>query len=186
MKILVVAHPDDEILWFNPLKFDKIIIAFMNRSDRPAMGVARAEAIQRHPLRNKIELAWLIESNYWRDKRKLIEYENNSRDLVEHLQAVKMLEGVQEFYTHNAWGEYGHTDHILVHKAVMAVAGSIPVYCLNGPNKVSSNKGKLEDIDLKFYNKVKKIYQEEGAWTWAGDYEPEKQQSYFQANKFNN
>lgn len=179
MKILVIAHVDDEVLWFNPLKFDKIVIAFLNRLDRPTMGVARARAIARHPLRDKIELVGLTESNYWRDKSKISEYEDNYRDLVEYLQKLK---NVELFYTHNSWGEYGHADHILVHKAVMAVAENIPVYCFNGLDKISSNKERLEDIDLSFFNKVKKIYQEEGAWTWAGDYEPKKQQLYFQAN----
>ena len=36
MKILVVAHPDDEILWFNPKRYDKIIIVFGDFGDARA------------------------------------------------------------------------------------------------------------------------------------------------------
>ncbi|GAG99008.1 unnamed protein product, partial [marine sediment metagenome] len=35
MKILIVAHLDDELLWFNPQSFDKIIVAFLGRADKP-------------------------------------------------------------------------------------------------------------------------------------------------------
>lgn len=38
MKILLVAHPDDERLRFNPLAYDKIIIVFTDRDDAPWFG----------------------------------------------------------------------------------------------------------------------------------------------------
>lgn len=176
MKILVVAHPDDEILWFNPLKFDKIIIAFLNRFDKTWMGDARSRVIEKHPLKEKIELVGLTESNYWRDKSKLTEYQDGYCKLVKYLQKLKDIELV---YTHNPWGEYNHADHILVHNAVRKVVNNVPIYCFNGITPAISYETKLETMNLEFFREVRALYQSEKAWTWAGDYLPEQRQSYF-------
>lgn len=177
MKILVVAHPDDEILWFNPLKFDKIIIAFLNRFDKPWMGDARLRVINKHPLKKKIELVGLTESNYWRDKSKFSEYQNGYNKLIDYLLKLKDVELI---YTHNPWGEYNHADHILVHNAVRKVVKNVPIYCFNGITPTIPYKTTLEAMDLEFFRKVRALYQSERVWTWSGDYLPEQRQSYFE------
>ena len=138
-KTLIVAHPDDEILWFNPEEFDKIIIVFSNGYKEQE----RKNALAEHPLN---VICWnLTESNYWRDKSKIEEYNKNYNEVLERVAKLK----TGSITTHNAYGEYGHTDHILVHNAVMEGA-NCPV---NGK-------------DPKLFKKIKQVYERHGAWTW--------------------
>lgn len=145
MKVLIVAHPDDEILWFAPEKYDKIIIVFSGREDKPWFKDLREQAVMEHPL--NVECWCLTESNFWRDPTKYAEYEQNYKDLVARL---KRLEA-DSVDTHNAYGEYGHADHILIHNACMETL-NCPV---NGKNP-------------EVYRKIKKLYQDKDIWTWNG------------------
>lgn len=146
-KFLIVAHPDDEILIANPYNFDKIIIIFGYRWDKPLMGEKRKKALKRHPLKKKIIHLNLDESGYWRDKSAVAEYKENYADICEWLK--NNIKDNDKITTHNAWGEYGHEDHKLVYKAIMDT-----VNC------------KVNEIDPKKYRTIRKIYEEEDAWTW--------------------
>src|SRR5258708_39334230 len=55
---LVVAHPDDEILWFSGVlgEVDRIIICFLSSYGNPQIGPARARVRDRYPLKN---VTWL-------------------------------------------------------------------------------------------------------------------------------
>jgi LmbE family N-acetylglucosaminyl deacetylase len=144
MKALVVAHPDDEILWFNPAEFDLIVIVFGDFGDGRS-GTGRRAAIENHPLKERILHLNLTESNFWRDPRQAQKHEENFEKLCWFLKTL----AADEVTTHNAMGEYQHADHILVHNACMATL-NCPV---NG-----------KDPDL--YRRVKKVYQDAGCWTW--------------------
>ena len=144
MKVLIVAHGDDEVLWFNPKEFNKIIIVFGGRPDRPDFKEKREKAIAEHPL--NVECWGLEESGYWRNPEKYPEYEMNYHDLCEKLKDLE----ADEVWTHNAYGEYGHSDHILVHNCCMEVL-DCPV---NGK-------------DPKIYREIKDIYLNNGVWTWS-------------------
>jgi LmbE family N-acetylglucosaminyl deacetylase len=145
MKILIVAHPDDEILWFNPEEFDKIIVVFRDRMDKPEQGAARLKAMAEHPLAGRMSCFGLEESNYWRDKSRKGKHEENFRRLCLLLKTLQ----ADEVTTHNANGEYQHADHILVHNACMETL-SCPV---NGKN-------------TEIYRKAKAAYERNGCWTW--------------------
>lgn len=145
MKLLVVAHCDDEALWFNPEKFDKILIVFLSRKDRD-IAEARSKAINDHPLVEKITCLGLTESNYWRDPCQKDDYDKNFEDLVAELKKYKP----SSVTTHDAYGEYGHADHILCFNACME-AFNCPV---NRKNP-------------KLFRQIKKNYQNNGIWTWT-------------------
>lgn len=143
MKTLIVAHPDDEILWFNPEDYDRIVIVFLERDDNAKITEKRKEVINTHPLKEKITWLGFKESKYHKDKTKLEDYNKNYNDLCEFLKTLK----ADEVYTHNAMGEYQHSDHILVYRA-----------CMNTLNCRVNNK------DPKLYRKIKEAYGK--AWTW--------------------
>ena len=145
MKVLIVAHPDDEIIWFNPAEFDRIVIVFGDFGDGRS-GDGRRKALKEHPLADKILHLNLKESNYWRDGKKIAEHKENYSRLVRFL---KSLESADEVVTHDANGEYGHADHILVHRACM-----MTLDC--------SVNGK----DPALYRKIRKVYEDSGCWTW--------------------
>jgi hypothetical protein len=45
MKVLVVAHPDDECIWFAPEQYDRIVIVHTGRLDDPGQSERRARAV---------------------------------------------------------------------------------------------------------------------------------------------
>lgn len=145
MKVLIVAHPDDEILWFNPEDFDKIIVVFCDRVDKPDQGPKRMKAIFQHPMAERMSCLFLEESNYWRDPKRKAKHEENYKLLCQLLAEVE----ADEVTTHNAAGEYQHADHILVHNACMATFACK----VNGKNP-------------EIYRQAKAAYERNGCWTW--------------------
>jgi len=179
-KLLIVAHPDDEIIWFNPKDFDKIIICFLDRLDNFKMCLARKRVLKRHPLKDKIQCLGLTESGYWKDKARLKEHQENYQKLKELLKTD--IAEATEIYTHNPWGEYNHADHILVSEVVRELA-ACPVYGLDGKEPTTARERFEIEPDIPLYREIKKIYQEEKAWTWVGDFQPEKTLYYYKQNK---
>ncbi|GEM_PF-3199698 len=188
MKVLIVAHPDDEIIWFDPLYFDLIFIVFCERHDRVEAGRNRLNAIQQHPLRNKIRMLNIPESGFWRDKTRVAELAGAAQRLVEELSVIKENFRISEIYTHNSVGEYGHDDHVLVHECVLNIFKqyrNCKIYC---PVRYmeSDDVGRYSivrnSIDINFYNKVKNIYSENHCWTWDSRYEPCSHEEYYEIN----
>ena len=147
MRYNLSAHPDDEVIWFNPDDYDKIVICFTDRPDVPAFGDSRRQAMKELSYADKIINLDLTESNYWRDKTKREDYLDNYQDVCEWLEE-NILVG-DTITTHNPYGEYGHTDHILCWHACMEVV-DCPV---NGR-------------DPKLYREAKGIYKQNKIWTW--------------------
>ena len=144
--ILVVAHPqpDDEILWFNPEEFDKIIIVFGDFGDGRS-GDGRRKALEEHPLKDKIVHLNIKESDFTRDSSRETIYRVNQRVIEDELAKFRPT----EVTTHNAHGEYGHLEHIQVFYACMNVFDCH----VNGKNP-------------KIFRETKKLYEKHGAWTW--------------------
>lgn len=175
-KVLIVAHPDDEILWFDAQKFDKIVIAFMDRLDNYKVFKARERVLEQHPLKDKIISLGLTESGWMRDRDRreqhLEIYETLKKKIAEHVKDATVI------YTHNSWGEYNHPDHIMVNHAVKELA-KCDVMMFDGPTELMPYNGQEEEIDLEFYKKVRELYIREGAWTWNEHYMPRQTQRYF-------
>lgn len=157
MKTLIVAHPDDEIIFFNPKDYDRIIVVFGDFGDYrgSTSGDLRRQALKELPYADKIVHLDLPESHWTWDKRDFVDqetsnlryskYMQNYRDLCEFLRGLE----ASTVTTHGSWGEYGNLDHTLVHHACMDVL-SCPV---NGMNP-------------ELYRKTKQIYKDNGCWTW--------------------
>jgi len=184
-KVLVIAHPDDEVLWFNSgLDYDKIYISFLDNpvSSKPLKD-GRLRVLEKHPFKNKIEMIGLTESNFWKDdsEENRIKYKKNFDDLVRKLKTI--VTNDTEFWTHNNWGEYGHADHILVHKAVMETAErfGLPVYCFNGITKIDLPKSQeiIVDLDRNMYDGLRQLYLREKVWTYDLEYKPKDRLEYY-------
>ena len=167
MKILIVAHPDDEALWFVPSNFDKIIIVFCDRHDKPLAGDARRMALFEHPLKDRIINLNVPESGYWKDKRRILQFEaSKSRSRIK-LEELRRSLAVTTVFTHNSTGEYGHDDHILVHNVCKEVfRGEIycPVFDLHKYAELQ------QTVDQDLYQKIKTVYAKYRVWTWRDDY----------------
>ena len=170
MNILVVSHPDDEVIWFNPQGFDKIIICFLDRLDSFAMMLARKKVLSKHPLKDKIKCLGITESGYNDNKENLKEHEVSEVELRRLL--PEELKNATEIFTHDPeTGEYGHTDHILVGKVVKELA-KCPVYVLdlsadaNTPDRIAVEPNK------ELFIQIRQLYQKYKCWTWFGNFHP--------------
>ena len=140
--VLVVAHPDDEILWFSSLvkKVDCIIFCFLGEIENHEFGELRKKVILEYPLKNivSLELTSLgvrrpqsfIAPKFDQYGIKLIgndatlslhdkKYQSNYGELFVKLPAL--LGKYKNVITHNPWGEYGHEEHVQVSQALQEI-----------------------------------------------------------------
>lgn len=141
---LVVAHPDDEILWFSSIveQMQETVLCFMEAPSFPACTEGRRRATASLPL-PKVTTLGMVESEAfngadWRapditayglEVRRhpgmlpgfsAERYRDNFATLKRLLR--DKLRGCDNVYTHNPWGEYGHEEHVQVYRAVEALA----------------------------------------------------------------
>jgi LmbE family N-acetylglucosaminyl deacetylase len=198
--VLVVAHPDDEILWFGSIveRVRRIVIVFADSPNQPELADARRRALARHPLTDRIDLLGLSETGTfdsmdW-EHPDITERGPRLRDaagataMAETWQKLEgMLDdamaGCRNVYTHNPWGDYGNEEHILVHHAVVAAAARNNVRCWFS-NYVSNRSQALmtryirnfdsavfgEAVDTERMRAAAACYQEAGCWTWLPGY----------------
>ena len=179
MNVLIVAHPDDEIIWFSPLSFDLIVIAFLARHDKPYAKLNRELAIAEHPLNEKIILLNLVESGFWKNSTRIEQYLISREELYNSLSDLKQRFSITTIFTHNSKGEYGHDDHILVHEIVTSLFCEVNIFCPAELDTINYH-GNVISVpnDIDFYMKVKAIYIKNKAWTWQHDYVPPAQLYY--------
>lgn len=186
-KILFVAHPDDEILWFNPAYFDKIFIFFCDRNDRPAMKEARLRALSEHPFVEKIDFIKLDEPGLFKDKNKIKEFEVAYHQVKSAMMEIKKTMSIAELFTHNSKGEYGHYDHILLHYAALEIFGqeALTMWCPTQyfkTNQIAKLTTREIPNDRKQFRQIRDVYLKHDAWTWNDDYLPGEHSQYYLAN----
>lgn len=140
---VVVAHPDDEVLWASSVLEDagKIIMCYGDFPGQPLFSAGRRRAIESLGLK-QLESLGLVEAamfnqSTWPIPTEIEEglapvlmpfglhsavlksYKANFEKLCILLKTK--LVGFTDVVTHNPWGEYGHEDHVQVFRAVEAV-----------------------------------------------------------------
>ena len=135
--IIVVAHPDDEVLWFGSIleKVNGIVACYLENRRFPWWNVGRRKSLEEHPLKNisclNIVEADVLNSANWENPIatewgiELVDtrhpscgenYKRNHGELKERLEA--QLETYRNVFTHNPWGEYGHEEHVQVYRVL--------------------------------------------------------------------
>ena len=170
MKTLIVAHPDDEIIWFDAQMFDKIVIVFL-ADENGKLKEERKKALLDHPLRDRIVCLGIKETE-------------NAGDLFSLL--PEHIDEATEIWTHNPWGEYGHIQHKLVYQVVKEITDK-PIYCnmidKNEAGEEYYNRKSFEiKFDNDFFEKVKKIYVKNKCWTGFKKYDLPIMRKYFKVN----
>lgn len=194
---VVVAHPDDETLWLSSAlaAADRVVFCFGDPFGKPQKAAARRQAVAALPLPGLVDLK-LPESGArfsadWSDPRPTqngieitdaaagARYAANFPLLVAALRTA--LAGCEAVYTHNPWGEYGHTEHIQIYRAVTTLQAELG-YTIWFANYVGAMSWKLArrigrepcwterrwvQPDLATARALMRVYQRHGAWTWT-------------------
>jgi len=169
-RILIVAHPDDEVIFFTPAFFDKIIFCFNHRTDKPEIGISRKLALKEHPDNIK-NLAF-------------DEPEKNEDQVLDTFTIIREalrttlwneVKEADEIYTHNEAGEYGHEHHILVHDVVKYICNiqKKELYCPHIPITIGEQfDGFRIENDMGHCKRIINLYKNFNCWTWYNDFEP--------------
>ena len=213
---LIVAHPDDEILFFSSIidKVDIVIVCFLGNPRVPQRRSARLRVLNEYPLKNiltlDIETSGASRSVDWDepvesyvglkipDVTAQESYSKTYESIVNKLR--DKLSGYQTVYTHNPWGEYGHADHVQVHRAVDSLASELEFQVLFS-NYVSprsmklalpyiSRTGYLEPIsrptNINLAHQVRDLYIKEDCWTVPENFSWPKIESFNSKSVNNN
>lgn len=194
---VVVAHPDDEILWLSSVlgAADRVVFCFGDPFGNPAMARARRRAVAALALPGLIDLA-LPESGagFSVDRADPVltatglaitnpeagaRYDANFATLVTSLRPV--LVGCAFVYTHNPWGEYGHAEHVQVYRAVRLLQAELG-FTLGFSNYVAAasltlarrlaeqsvwTQRRTLPTDLALARRLRRVYLCNRAWTWT-------------------
>jgi LmbE family N-acetylglucosaminyl deacetylase len=202
--VLVVAHPDDEILWFSGVfPFVKqVIICFLDTPGDDSCTAARRALRARFPADN-VEFLGLSESmaygqanwtdpvtsefGLWLEGNNSAKpplpgfsaqrYRTNHGELVQLLKS--RLQEAPVVITHNPWGDYGHEEHVQVHRAVTDVrmeCGFEVWFSTYASDRSATLMARtIARMPLPFETLVTRpdvvapiagLYRETGCWTW--------------------
>ena len=208
--ILVVAHPDDEALWFSSIldKVNSICFSYLDYSKNIYLSEGRKKAICQYPLSNikclKIEEPRSFNMANWKNPieskfgLKLAannaaetRYKKSYLELVEKLE--DQLKDFSNVFTHNPWGEYGHEDHVQTFRAVQSLSLKLGYkiwfsnYCGNRsiPLMLKYISGFDTDYltlktNIELANKLLELYKLHSCWTWYDDYRWFQEESFMQ------
>jgi len=138
--ILIVAHPDDEILWFSSIldHVKTIVICFQDDPSNEELGIARRKSLLDHAYHDRIVSLELEEvrsfnKSGWPEPEPT-EYglrlstipglDRPYREVASVLESRlrEHVDGRKNVFTHSPWGEYGHEDHVQVSKVATRLA----------------------------------------------------------------
>lgn len=194
---VVVAHPDDEILWASSIArtVEEIICCYEDVPEKPGRGEARRRVLAEYPLSTVRSLGLTevgtFNTTRW-DQPEETEhgvavgerepaYRANYTSLVRLLS--EQLRGRPVVVTHNPWGEYGHEDHVQVFRALARLQRemgfSLWVFGYVGKKSkrlMERQIGEAKAVtaviptDRTLAYQVRDLYIRHGCWTWSKDY----------------
>jgi hypothetical protein len=193
--VLAVAHPDDEVLWFASIlrEVGKVIVAFKDYDAQPGLGARRAAAMAELPYRSLVSLdiaeAGSLKRANWTEPA-VTEYglaldePGTERRYEGNFAALRTiladeLRGAGDVFTHNPWGEYGHEDHVQMHRAVESLRSDLGFRLwtpscygkrsetLAARYRAAAAPAKRLPIDQDYARSIAAIYERHDCWTWT-------------------
>jgi hypothetical protein len=205
--VVVVAHPDDEILWFSSIlhQCKSVLVCF------GPSATSQALVMDNYPLA-KVKFLKLKESdafgaaNWNRPKEvdcglrlpqpRRLRYQENAGRLLRILESELKQETL--VFTHNPWGEYGHEEHVQVCRILWNLKQKLG-FELYVNSYVSDRSAKLmsrnvdflegnplmRETDRALAHRLKKLYVENDCWTWMDDHEWPQYESFYRVVSLN-
>jgi LmbE family N-acetylglucosaminyl deacetylase len=198
---IVVAHPDDEVLWFSALtpKVAKIVMCYGSNPRVIERGKQRKRVIEDYPL-DTVQFLDLPEPDLWQGRelgsveQELARFDREDMSLRRALaaQLSQALQGMSTVFVHNPWGEYGHDDHRRVYAVVnmlheyMGFAVYISNYVSRRALALMSAMLSVKVADVVEFgveydvvSSIVELYKTNSCWTWTEDWRWPKQDCFF-------
>lgn len=170
---MLISHPDDEVIFGWPVlqRARKIVCCSSDLNNLERQWCKdRKLALKEVCGMLGIELVCFDYSS------EFYKIDARAGELIRLQEAISPLLSDSPVFTHNAWGEYGHMDHILVHQIARASGRKLLttdicidagwLHCAQSPQGAYLGDS---SIDLDLYNRCKTIYLKYGCWTWSKD-----------------
>jgi len=212
--LLIVAHPDDEILWFSSIvdRVDKMVFCYIDSETNPTWGPGRRKALKEYSNKTISNLDILesevFSNDNWRqpmytssgiriDSNSLNSdrYSKNYIKVKEKLE--REIDGYKNVITHNPWGDYGNEEHVQVYRAIKDLQKELGFalwfsnYCSNKSIELMFQfvSGFRSDYitlatDKSLAKKMKSIYSSNDCWTWYEDWEWFNEECFIQDKNF--
>ncbi len=203
---VVVAHPDDEVLWFGSLapRAGRIVICYGMQA-AGTLRDGRRRVVESCPYRN-IDFYDLVQPGslakaIWPEPRlgsmgmvlaqRSVAHEASFDEIIGRLR--RSLAGSAAVFTHNPWGEYGHEEHSLVYAAVNALQPELGFELYVSPYVGSAVLNLFRQVvdggingvarfavDRRAVSDIADLYRQHGAWTWTETWDWPPEESFFQ------
>ncbi len=212
--IIVVAHPDDEVLWFSSIldKVSEVVVCFLDAKRFPQWAIGRRKSLEEYPIKNisclNIVQADVFNAADWqnpiatdygieivdRDVPNRYEgYVENFNVLKQQLE--KQLAGFRNVFTHNPWGEYGHEEHVQVHRVIKGLQDRMG-FDLWYSNYVGQKSYQFmlrhcDRVQFEYVTcvtnralayDIKEVYRRNKCWTWHDHWKWPKKESFIKEN----
>ena len=189
--LMVMAHPDDEVIFGWPILQDRKgnNISLLTLSDNASKhGAGPINALKEVCKRAGIQLLDFPrkDNNFYRTEPRFEKY--ILKDVINLFQSnVRKAIDIAKpeiIFTHNPMGEYGHGDHRFVFNLISMFNINLMFTDICFANGCHLSSGKVPGIYLKhffgklvgqhhilnlsWYNRMKRIYERHGAWSWSG------------------
>ncbi|MHA7775855.1 hypothetical protein [Roseibium sp. M-1] len=197
--VIVMAHPDDEVLWASSILAcaRKVILCYDEAPHDAETTLGRQTVFDNFPLETAFSLKITESHSYgttdWRspeetsyglhcgrDKQK---YKKNFKKIVKALE--EHIQDGDVVVTHNPWGEYGHEEHVQVFRAVVQLwkrrkgvrlfvssyASDRVLYFMERNTPRLGPASELLQTDKVLGKKLMEHYQAHNCWTWEDGYQ---------------
>jgi LmbE family N-acetylglucosaminyl deacetylase len=206
--MIIVAHPDDEVLWFSSIleEVGQIIFCFLSVDQRPDLTEGRLKSYNEFPIANILNLK-LDESKVFNLKHIDRPEETAYGIKVGHIGSAKnhyisnfsilvdklrpLLSNADHVFTHNPWGEYGNEEHIQVYRAVKSLQRQsafeiwFPNYFSNRSASLMSKsisklpiESVIKQTNTRLAKQLSELYKKNGCWTWYDDWAWPEQEAF--------
>jgi hypothetical protein len=209
--ILLVAHPDDEILWFSSIlnRVDKVLVCFVDAPPpNQTAGAGRRRVLLEYPLKTISTLGipepGLFRTANWQNplvtefglKVRRHASERSRRSFHELKRLLRpQLAPYRNVITHNPWGEYGHEEHVQLHHVVKSLKHELGFdfwfsnYCSNVSFRLmmqytysyASHYITLE-TNLDLADYITCLYRKNACWTWYDDWQAFRDESFLESS----
>lgn len=211
--VMVVAHPDDEILWFSSIlnQCKSVLVCFgPSATSKESWDGGRAVLMETYPLTKvrflKLRQSDAFEAANWNKpkdaesglqlRRRSSLYEENAEKLRSILEVE--LKHEKLVFTHNPWGEYGNEEHVQVFRVLTGLQERlgfdlfVTSYVSDRSVKLMSRyvhslEGNLlmRETNRMLAHRLKNLYVENNCWTWTADYEWPEYESFYRVSQPN-